>query len=608
MSLFLPKYETLVDLFQESVSQYADRPLFLSGPPNRRAMSYDDFGREVDRLRGGLATLGIEEGDRVGIVSINRPEWAVAAYATYGLGAAFVSMYDHQRLDEIVYILRDSGVRVVFVSSPLFLEAINAKKAELPELEHIISIDEPPVAGVLSYRELIERGTERPAPLITPKSSSVAAFIYTSGTTGRPKGVKLSHSNLASNVSALERVFPVRSDDRSLSILPWSHIFGQVAELHILFSRGASIAFSTGAVHLESDLKRVKPTVLITVPRILIAMMETIHERVAAERPYKQRVFSKAMENIEKRNQLARERRSSGMVDLLDRVFDRFVFERVRQELGGSLRLVVSGGAPLSREVAEFIDALGIPVYEGYGLTETSPIVATNYPGSRRVGTVGKPIPGVQVEIDTEVRDHRSHGEIIVFGHGVMLGYHGLEEENEAIFVERDGRRGIRTGDTGYFDGQGFLHLTGRVKEQYKLSNGKYVVPSALEQKLRESAFIDNLMVYGEGRDFNVALIVPNFEKLSEWAAARGLPTDLDSLIHHPEVRALYEREIIQHSGSFKGYEHIRRFRLVTEPFTPENGLLTPTLKIRREQILERYGDALFALYDERMNPSTERG
>src|SRR5690606_37563729 len=154
----------------------------------------------------------------------------------------------------------------------------------------------------------------------------------------------------------------------------------------------------------------------------------------------------------------------------------------------------------------------------------------------------------------------------------------------------------------------GFLHLTGRVKEQYKLSNGKYVVPSALEQKLRESAFIDNLMVYGEGRDFNVALIVPNFEKLSEWAAARGLPTDLDSLIHHPEVRALYEGEIIQHSGSFKGYEHIRRFRLITEPFTPENGLLTPTLKIRREQILERYGDALFALYDERMNPSTERG
>lgn len=608
MSLFLPKYETLVDLFQESVSRYAERPLFLPGPPNRRAMTYDAFGREVDRLRGGLASLGLTDDDRIAIVSTNRPEWAVAAYATYGLGAAFVSMYDHQRLDEIVYILRDSGSRAVLISSPLLIEAIEARRAELPELEFIISIDEPPMAGALSYSELIDRGTEAPSAIITPKASSVAAFIYTSGTTGRPKGVKLSHLNLASNVSALERVFPVRSDDRSLSILPWSHIFGQVAELHILFSRGASIAFSTGAVHLESDLKRVKPSVLITVPRILIAMMETIHERVAAERPYKQRVFSKAMENIEKRNQLARERRSSGMVDLLDRVFDRFVFERVREELGGSLRLVVSGGAPLSREVAEFIDALGIPVYEGYGLTETSPIVATNYPGSRRVGTVGKPIPGVQVEIDTEVRDHRSHGEIIVFGHGVMLGYHGLDEENAAVFVERDGRRGIRTGDTGYFDGKGFLHLTGRVKEQYKLSNGKYVVPSALEEHLKESVYIENVMVHGEGEDFNVALIVPNFEKLSEWAAARGLPTELESILVHPEVESLYRREISKYSGPFKGYEHIRRFKLLMDSFTPENGLLTPTLKIRRAQILERYGDVLAALYDEQMKQGMGRG
>lgn len=608
MSLFLPKYETLVDLFQESVAGYAERPLFLPGPPNRRAMTYDAFGREVDRLRGGLVALGLSDEDRIAIVSTNRPEWAVAAYAAYGLGAAFVSMYDHQRLDEIVYILRDSGSRAVLISSPLLLEAITARKAELPDLEFIISIDEPPIAGVLSYRELIDRGTENPSPIITPKASSVAAFIYTSGTTGRPKGVKLSHLNLASNVSALERVFPVRGDDRSLSILPWSHIFGQVAELHILFSRGASIAFSTGAVHLEADLKRVKPTVLITVPRILSGIMDTILDRVAAESPYKRRAFEKAMENIERRNRLARERRSSGMVDLLDRVFDRFVFERVREALGGSLRLAVSGGAPLARDVAEFIDALGVPVYEGYGLTETSPIVATNYPGSRRAGTVGKPIPGVQIEIDTEVKDHKSHGEIIVFGHGVMVGYHGLEEENAAIFVERGGRRGIRTGDTGYFDGQGFLHLTGRVKEQYKLSNGKYVVPSALEEKLKESAFIESVMIHGEGEDYNVALIVPNFMKLSEWAASRGLPTDITTILAHPEAKALYEREISKHCGAFKGYEHIRRFILASEPFTPENGLLTPTLKIRREPIMERYGEALLALYDERMDMSTERG
>src|SRR5690606_11995919 len=324
---------------------------------------------------------------------------------------------------------------------------------------------------------------------------------------------------------------------------------------------------------------------------------DSVLRTVAEEGGLKRRLFDSALRNVEKKKALAYARQSSGVVDLLEQGFERTVFEKVRERFGGRLKFAFSGGAALPLEVAEFIDSLGILVYEGYGLTETSPIATTNYPGSRKMGSVGKPIPGVQVEIDTSVMDDPKYGEIVVYGHGVMQGYHALPEENAAVFVEKEGRRGIRTGDIGYFDGQGFLHLTGRIKEQYKLENGKYVVPSPLEDKLRLSPFIASCMIFGANKPFNVAVVVPDFEVLGRWASGRGLSLRREELLAHPEIRALYDREVDAHSAGFKRYERIKRVILGDVEFTSDNGLLTPTLKVRRDAVFEVYGDAIESAY-----------
>jgi long-chain acyl-CoA synthetase len=603
MPTFKPKFETLVDIFQASVRQHSDRPLF--GTRQRgvyRFSTYGDFGREVDRIRSGLAQLGVKPGGHVAIVSNNRPEWAVAAYATYGLGAAFVSMYELQRAEEQRYILADSGATVVFVPNEAVRDALLEDGSRLAHLRHVVQFDGAVSGDAISYGALLDRGAERPHDVITPDPESTAAFIYTSGTTGNPKGVMLSHLNIASNVSALHRIFPMNANDRALSLLPWSHVFGQTAELHALFSLGASIGIVESFETVGRDLADVKPTLLIGVPRVFSRFRESVIRGVTQEGGLKKRLFDAAIKNVEKKKALAHARQSSGMVDLLEQVYERAVFEQVRARFGGRLKFAFSGGAALPLEVAEFIDALGILVYEGYGLTETSPIATTNYPGSRKMGSVGKPIPGVQVEIDTSVMDDPKYGEIVVYGHGVMQGYHNLPDENAAIFVEKNGRRGIRTGDIGYFDGQGFLHLTGRIKEQFKLENGKYVVPTPLEDKLKLSPLISSCMIYGANKEYNVAVVIPDFTALEAWAATRGLTRDHEELIHHPEVRALYDREVAAHSVGFKRYERIKRVILGTVDFTPENGMLTPTQKVRRAAVLELYGDAIESAYAE--NPT----
>jgi long-chain acyl-CoA synthetase len=275
-------------------------------------------------------------------------------------------------------------------------------------------------------------------------------------------------------------------------------------------------------------------------------------------------------------------------------MYDRVVFAKVRKAFGGRLRYAISGGAAMSVEVGEFIDALGIPVYEGYGLSETSPIVSANHPGVRRLGSVGKPIPGVRVELEPVDTEDRSSGEIVVYGHCVMQGYHGLPEENARVFTPSGG---FRTGDIGRFDEDGFLYITGRVKEQYKLENGKYVVPTPIEEHLKLSPFIVNAMVYGHNRPFNVALIVPDLEALRQWADHEGIAAEGEALLRDERARAKISDEIAAHSAAVKGYERIRDFVLLGEDFTPENGLLTPTLKVKRRDVLDRYGGDIAALY-----------
>ncbi|MCA9601395.1 MAG: long-chain fatty acid--CoA ligase, partial [Myxococcales bacterium] len=499
----------------------------------------------------------------------------------------YVPMYEAQHSKEWAYILRDSGSKAVLVGNQGIADALLTHKAETPELEHIIVLGAAK-APALSFDEVLKRGASNPAPLVDSEPEDVCNYIYTSGTTGNPKGVLLTHSNIASNVSAIHAVFPIERDDRSLSFLPWAHSFGQVVELHALFSMGASMGIAEAVEKIVQNLAEVQPTLLFSVPRIFNRIYEAVHKKVEADGGVKKALFEATMANAALRRKLAQEGQTSLVVELKYALLDRLVSSKIRARFGGRLKYAFSGGAAIAKEVAEFVDNLGITVYEGYGLTETSPIATANWPGSRKLGSVGRPIPGVEVTVS-------SNGELVVHGHNVMKGYHHLPDENAKVFTD-DG--GFRTGDMGYIDDEGFVFITGRIKEQYKLENGKYVAPVPLEEQLKLSPFITNVMVYGDNKPFNVALVVVDPEAVKQWATSEGVHGgDLEALLKDQKVRALIDTEIAKHSDQFKQFERVKNFALIGEDFTTENDMLTPSLKLKRRVVLDRYGDRLQGLY-----------
>ena len=583
------KFESLVDLCEQSCRSFADRQLFgVKEGTGWTWMTYARFHGLVDAFRGGLASLGIGRGDKVAMIADNRVEWAVACYATYGLAACFVPMYQAQLAKEWHFIIEDCAAKAAIGATNTITEQLRKMRAEIPTLEHVIGL-ELPASDDHSYAALLEAGRARPVPAGSPKGADVAGLIYTSGTTGLPKGVILSHGNICSNVNAIHQIFTFDSDDRSLAFLPWAHSFGQTCELHCLVSMGCSMAINDDIKNLVPNLAEVKPTVLYAVPRVFNRLYEGVNAQIAARPGVIQRLFKHGVDAAKRKTR----GEPVGAVDqLVLSLADRLIFSTVRQRFGGRLKYAISGSAALNPDVAAFIDALGITVYEGYGLTETSPIATANYPGHRKLGSVGLPIPDVAIQIDRSVTGDPQHGEIIVKGPNVMQGYHNRPEETHAVLMED---RSFRTGDMGYLDPGGYLYITGRIKEQYKLENGKYVVPSPMEEQLKLSPYIANVMIYGANKPHNVALVVPDSDALRAWAERQGIT--LGDVRTNKQVRDLIRGEIDTLSKDIKGYERVQDFVLVLEDFTTENGMLTPTLKVKRRVVLERYGQELDGLY-----------
>jgi long-chain acyl-CoA synthetase len=610
---FQPKFESLVDIFEKSVQSFPNRELFGTKKGGSWSwMTYAEFGKEVDRLRGALASLGVGKGDVVAVIANNRVEWAVAAYATYGLAASYVPMYEAQHAKEWDFILRDCGAKVLFVANEAILEKTKPF-LENGMLKNIVSMA-PSTNGVgggdtriTTYRALIDQN--KVVPNAKPSKDDVAGLIYTSGTTGNPKGVILTHGNLASNVSAVHEIFPMEQADRSLSFLPWAHSFGQVVELHALLSMGASMGIAESVEKIIENLAEVKPTVLMSVPRIFNKIYAAVQKQIASKPKPIQLAVQKALKYTAKERAGQRlSVKEHAVLTLVDKV----VFSKVRARFGGRLKYAFSGGAAISREVAEFIDSLGIMVYEGYGLTETSPIATANCPGERRIGSVGRAIPGVRVEIDQSPLgdkankvNGRPEGEIVIYGHNVMKGYHNRPEENAAVFTKD---QGFRTGDMGYLDAHGYLYITGRIKEQYKLENGKYVVPTPLEESLKLSPFVANVMVYGDNKPYNVALVVANVDAVKDWAAQNGVAAaGVDALLQEPRVRDLFKGEIEKYSREFKGFESVQDFALIATDFTTENGMLTPSMKLKRRKVMEEHGKAIEDIYAKKMSRTETR-
>lgn len=585
----------LVEMFQRSTARFADRPLFgVKRGGHYQWITYGEVARRVDEARAGLARRGVGPGDRVAMIANNRPEWAIAAYATYGLRAQFVPMYEAQLAKEWAYILRDSGAKVVFAATPEIYEQVAPLVGELPSLDSAVLLDaqEGDEAG---FDALLRDGAAHPVPPTEPDPDDIAGFIYTSGTTGEPKGVLLSHRNITSNLNAIHEIYPMGEEDVSLSFLPWAHSFGQTCELHGLLSYGGALGLAESVRTIVDNLAEVRPTVLISVPRVFNRIYDGLHKRMAAEGGLKRALFQRTLDVAAQRRALEASGRSSVWVEAQWRLLDVLVGRTVRARFGGRLRYAAAGGAALAKEVAEVIDALGVEVYEGYGLTETAPVLTANRPGARKIGSVGRPISGVQIRIEPFDGAPPGEGEVVARGPNIMVGYHNRPKETAAVLSE-DGW--FRTGDMGRVDEDGFLWITGRVKEQYKLENGKYVVPAPLEEKLRLIPAVTSACVDGTNRPFNAAIIYPDFEVLRGWAQARGLnaPSD-EALARHPDVEAYLLAEIERVGADFKSYERPRRVLVITADFTPEDDTLTPTLKLKRRNILARYEEQLRALY-----------
>jgi len=588
--------ENLVDLFEQAVEKFRDKKLFGTKNPAGDGYDWITYGQvaeRVDHLRGGLAGIGVGAGDGVGIIANNRNEWAIAAYATYGLGARYIPMYEAELPRIMKYIIADSGVKVLLVSRDDILEKVKDFPDKIEGLEKIYVIEG---VGENSMAQLEKAGLEHPAPSVKPDKDDIAGLIYTSGTTGNPKGVLLSHCNLTTNALAATMMLPeyVGAGDRSLSFLPWAHSFGQTAELHMLINFGGQTGFAESPQTIVDDLALVRPTLLVAVPRIFNKVFTGLNDKMKKQGGLAKFLFNMGLK-------AAAERRAAGgnagfLNNLKLGIVDKIVYRKVRAKFGGRMKMALSSSAALNPKIAEFFYDIGIPVCEAWGMTELSPAHTVNVPETNRPGSVGKPIPGCTVKIDRSLAlDSDREGEVVAYGPNVMVGYHNLPEATAEVLTA-DG--GLRSGDLGWVDEDGYLYITGRIKEQYKLENGKYVFPVDIEEAIKLSMFIDSAMVHGANRPYNVVVVAPDWLVAGPWAREQGLPDDPQTLVREPRLIELIENEVNTACKNMAGYEVPRKILILPEPFSPENGILTPTLKLKRREVHKHFGEMIEALYE----------
>ncbi len=591
----LTKPSNLVEMFENSVNKYADRTCL--GTKNSQGeyewVTYREMGRRIDNLRGGLAAVGIKRGDAVGIISNNSVDWAVGHFATAGIGAFYVPMYEAELAHVWEYIIKDSAAKILFVSKPEIFEAVKDFPKRIPTLKQIFLLQGN---GKDTMSELERIGQEKPVKSIYPEPEEVAVLVYTSGTTGDPKGVLLTHANWTSNHHARAVAYPeFCPEDRTVSLLPWAHCYG-LGELHTFTAVGGSLGFLQSTQTIVEDMAKIKPTFLIAVPRVFNKVYDTIVTKVNDAGGFKKTLFDAGVRAAKERRQLAEQGESSFKADLTFNIINKLVFQKVRDLFGGRLRGAVTGSAAMNPEISKFFFDIGIPLYDVYGMTETSPGITANCPSSYRIGSVGKAMDKVRVVIDKSiVGPDAQDGEIIVYGPNVMKGYHNKPEATQEI-ITPDG--GVRTGDRGRIDKDGFLWITGRIKEQFKLENGKYVFPAALEEDICLNHYVQSAMIHGAGREYTVCIIVPDFFALERYAEKNNLPMDMKVLIARDDIREMISKGIVDSlKNKYGSYEIPRKFLFLENPFTLENGMITQTLKLKRRVIIEKYGGMIEDLY-----------
>jgi long-chain acyl-CoA synthetase len=595
-------YGTLPSRFLNAVDNLPNpRAQLIRRDGNWEPITSQEFLRRVAGLSTALVELGVKSGDRVGLFSANRPEWHTADFAINGAGAVTVPVYFNESPDRMTYILKHCGAKVVFVVGAPQLHKILAVRESLPELEQIVVADGgsdiPPEC--LRYETLIASASAADISSYRLRASQVlpgqlASLIYTSGTTGEPKGVMLTHNNFCSNVYDVGHDFSLDpAKDVALSFLPLAHVYGRTLDYIYIF-QGTTLAYVESVEAVAQALLEVRPTITAAVPRFFEKIYARLVEQGSKNTGMKRMIFDWAM----KVAQQATPWRATGVSASLSlktqwELADKLVYKKIRMGLGGNLRIISSGGAPLSQSLAEFFWTVGIPIYQGYGLTETSPIVSSNYPVNR-MGSSGKPIPNVQVRAAED-------GEILVKGPCVMQGYYKNPEATREVLSE-DGW--FRTGDIGYVDKDNYLFITDRKKDLIKTAAGKFVAPQPIENALKTSPYILNAMVVGDKRKFIVAVVVPNAATVAAKAADQGIKFSSNiELAVHPWVHALIDAEVKRLTIHLAQYETIKRFALLPEDFTFDNGSLTFTLKLKRRVVEQQYAGVIESLYADVAEP-----
>jgi long-chain acyl-CoA synthetase len=573
----------------------SDRALMLRVNGRWQPMSSAEFLRRIAGLSNALEQLGVKPGDRVGLFAPNRPEWHIADFAILGLGAADVPIYFNESPDRIVYILNHSGAEIVFVAGEMQARRLLECRGRLTSVKHIICAATPSDLGedVLRYETLVaaagdEAVAEYRLRAARVTSDQVATIIYTSGTTGEPKGVVLTHNNLSSNEEGSGESFGMSSADTAVSFLPLSHVYERVIAYAYLF-RGVHVAYVERMDDLPQALLEVHPTLAAAVPRVFEKLYANIMQKGREATGVKRWLFDWAI-GVALRS--VRWRAYGGHASLglriRWRIADLVVYSKISDGVGGCIRAFISGGGPLSRELAEFFWAVGVPVYQGYGLTETSPVVSANCPSANKVGTVGKPIAHVDVRIAGD-------GEIFVHGPCVMQGYYQKPDETRTV-ISSDGW--LATGDIGNLDADGYLSITDRKKDLFKTAAGKFVAPQPIENLLKSSPLISNAVLVGDKHKFIAALIVPNFANVEAAARQQGRKFSSHAeLAADPWLRELIGKEIERINAKLAQYETIKRFALLDGDFTFDGGELTYTLKLKRRVIDERYAKIIEGLY-----------
>ena len=596
-------YSTISQMFDSATSQNLTKALYYyKKGENWVGLTGLDIRDTVKDLAFALRSLGMESGSNVAILSNNSPQWAMSDYAIICSGSASVSIYPTLIPSQIEYILNDSKSSLIFIEDQEQFGKIKTIWPNCSNLKTVILLDNSDtgnVENVFTLNSFIEKGSDfsNTANLTfdslvnTAKPSDLLTLIYTSGTTGNPKGVMLSHENLIANMEGIGRLIDFENEDIFLSFLPLSHVFERMGGHFTAFSRACTVYYAEGIEQVPANLQEAKPTVVLSVPRLYEKMHARIIEGLKSAPSLRQKIFWWAIDVGRNHSMLSiAGEKIPQALKLKHRIADKLVYSKVRSRMGGRLKFFVSGGAPLSQEIGEFFAAAGITILEGYGLTETSPVLSSNSPEALRYGTVGKPLFNVEIKIDTD-------GEIIAKGPSIMKGYYNNQEATKEA-IDSDGW--FHTGDIGEFDGDGFLKITDRKKNILVTSAGKNVAPAPMENAMIASPYIEQVVVIGDKRNFISALIVPAFDALESYLLEHDIEgLSPQAIVEHLDIISLINEEVSNAMKAFSNYERVKKFTLLPRLLTLENGELTPTLKVVRRIVLSNFEEYVDSMYSD---------